>query len=133
MWGRWWSGWWGERVFNKKIIDGKSANEWFQLGVKATDPTKEVEYYTKSLEIDPRSITAWNNKGSALDELGRYEDVITCYDIATEIDPVYAAVLCFKAVSLDKSKKYEKLMKYFDRASTIDPKYTFAGNEKIYA
>ena len=125
-------GWWGERVFDKKIIDGKSADEWFRLGVEATDTAKKVEYYTKSLEMDPRSTTAWNNKGNALYERGRHEDVIACYDMAAEIDPAYAAVLCFKAVSLYKLMKYEKLMKYFGRASTIDPKYTVAWSEKVY-
>ena len=33
------------------------------------------------------NVDAWNNKGVALDNLGRYQEAIEYYDKALEIDP----------------------------------------------
>lgn len=48
---------------------------------------KKVEYLPKSLDADPYDAKAWNNKGIALDDLGRKEEAIKCYDKALEINP----------------------------------------------
>jgi len=69
----------------KKRIEGKTAEEWFELGLKEKDPKKQIEYYSKCL--DPKDAVAWHNKGLALYDLGRYEEAIRCYDKVLEIDP----------------------------------------------
>jgi len=33
----------------KKRIEGKTAKEWFDLGLKEKDPKKQIEYYSKYL------------------------------------------------------------------------------------
>lgn len=73
-------------VLNSRIMglfgnkEGRTASEWFHLGYDAKDPEKAVEYYTKALEIDPKYIYAWYNKGIALYNLGRYEEAVKCFD-----------------------------------------------------
>ena len=37
-------------LFRKRKIEGKTAEEWFDLGYKEKDPKKQIEYYTKCLE-----------------------------------------------------------------------------------
>jgi len=37
-------------------------------------------------EIDPKNVYAWNNKGVALDKLGKYKQAIKCYDKANALD-----------------------------------------------
>jgi Tfp pilus assembly protein PilF len=60
-------------------IEGKTAEEWFDLARKAKEPKKEIKYYTKGLELDPKNADAWNNKGTALCiHLERYEEAIEC-------------------------------------------------------
>ncbi|MCL0095377.1 tetratricopeptide repeat protein, partial [Dehalococcoidia bacterium] len=80
-----------------KEKNAKTAEEWFNLGSKAKEPEKKVEYYTKALEIDPKNADAWNNKGDALYDLDKYEDAIHCYNKAREIKPQPSHVWLRKA------------------------------------
>ena len=65
----------------------RTAEEWFDLARKAKEPKKEIKYYTKGLESDPKNADAWNNKGTALCiHLERYEEAIWCLDKALEIN-----------------------------------------------
>ena len=41
----------------------------------------------KALEINPRYAEAWNNKGLTLDELGKHQEAMKCYNKALEINP----------------------------------------------
>ena len=40
--------------------------------------------YDKATKINPNDASAWYNKGIALDNLGRYEEAIECFDEATK-------------------------------------------------
>ena len=74
-----------------KRIGGKTAFQLFELAYKSEDPTQMVEYYSRVLELDPKNVKAWYNKGFALDELKRYEEAVDAYRKAIEIDPKDAA------------------------------------------
>ena len=104
-----------------KKIEGKTAEEWFDLGYKEKDPEKQIEYYSKCLKLDPKNVDAWNNIGIAFDDLGRYEEAIRCYDRALEIDPRDAAVWNNKGVTLGKLGRYEEAIRCYDKALEIDP------------
>jgi len=45
-----------------------------------------LSYYDKILEINPNLKVAWQTKGELLDELGRHEEAVECYDRAIEIE-----------------------------------------------
>jgi len=72
-------------LFRKRKIEGKTAKEWFELGQKENDPKEKIEYYSKCLKLDPKDAVAWFNKGIALDDLGRNEEAVRCYDKVLEI------------------------------------------------
>ena len=79
------------------------------LGLKEKDPKKQIEYYSKCLELDPKNAVAWNNKGFALYKLGRYEEAIRCYDTALGINPEDAIACDNKIIVEEKLLKIEKL------------------------
>lgn len=74
------------RFFRRKI-EGKTADEWFELGFRETDPGTQVRYYSKCLDIDPYRADALVNLGEAFRELKKHEDAIRCFDKALEIRP----------------------------------------------
>ena len=62
-----------------------------------------LDFYEKSLRIDPDDVTALMNKAISLSHLKNYKDAITFYDKAQVIDPG------LKEIPQAKSKLYEKL------------------------
>jgi tetratricopeptide (TPR) repeat protein len=67
--------------------------------------TLDLEYYDNALEIDPNHAATWNNKGAALNELGKYNEAIECFDKALEIEPKYANAWLNKGVALKAEGK----------------------------
>jgi len=87
-------------------IEGKTAEEWFDLARKAKEPKKEIKYYTKGLELDPKNADAWNNKGTALCiHLERYEEAIGSFDKALEINPNFEEAKNNKRTAEEKIKE----------------------------
>jgi len=119
-------------LFRKRKIEGKTAKEWFNLGYKEKDPKKKIEYYSKCLKLDPKNAVAWNNKGLALYDLGRYEEAIRCYDKVLEIDPKNAVAWNNKGNTLNKLGRYEEAIRCYDKALEIYPEYEEAKiNKKL--
>ena len=82
-----------------------------------------TKIYDKTLEINPHDSEVWNNKGTALTEMGEYLEAIKCFDRSIEIDPNNAAAGHNKGVGLEKRGKHQKAIKYYDKALELDPKF----------
>ena len=69
---------------------------------------KNLEFFDKVLEKNPRDKNAWINKGVILDELGLHKNSIKCYEKALEIDPDYRLARKNKRAALEKLKRKNK-------------------------
>jgi tetratricopeptide (TPR) repeat protein len=78
------------------------------------------------LLLGPKRALAWNNKGTALYNLGKHKEAMEYYDKALEIDPKNAMALSNKGSALYKLGKHNEAMEYFDKALEIDPKNAMA-------
>jgi tetratricopeptide (TPR) repeat protein len=58
---------------------GDNSEKEIRLRIKGNHITA-IEYFDKAIELDPNYILAWNNKGTALRNLGRNNDAKKCYD-----------------------------------------------------
>lgn len=67
----------------------KAADNWMKMAASAKSVEKQIEYYTRSLDIDPYNAEAWFKKGKALESLGIFEKAKKCFDLAVEINPDY--------------------------------------------
>jgi hypothetical protein len=65
----------------------KEAENWFNMGVKSQDPEKKLDYFTRSLELEPNNVSAWLKKGRIFEDLGKFDEAKKCYDRATLLDP----------------------------------------------
>ena len=52
----------------------------------ATRVYKTILKWQKALKINPNNSKAWNNKGSLIDELGKDDEAIHCYDRALVVE-----------------------------------------------
>ncbi|MBI3851718.1 MAG: tetratricopeptide repeat protein [Verrucomicrobia bacterium] len=85
----------------------------------------------KKLEIpklEEWTVISWNNKGGALDALGRYDEAIECFDKALAIDSQNAKVWVNKGGVLEALGQHEEAIGCFDKALAIDSRDASAWN-----
>ncbi|MDQ3848049.1 MAG: tetratricopeptide repeat protein, partial [Thermoproteota archaeon] len=96
-----------------------------------------IELYDMALEVNPRYVKAWYNKGLALSKLGQDEEsiecfnqAIECFNQAIELDPKYGDAWNNKGLALTKLGKYEEAIACYNQAIELNPKYADAWNNK---
>ncbi len=91
---------------------------------------KAIASYDKAIEINPDDDYAWNNRGVALGNLGKYEKEIASYEKAIEINPDYDYAWYNRGVALGNLGKYEKAIASYEKAIEINPDYDAAWNNR---
>lgn len=71
----------------------KAAENWFKMAEGAKTPEKQVEYYTRSLDVNPYNAEAWFRKGRTLEKMGNFEEAKRSFDLAIEVDPDYQGLI----------------------------------------
>jgi Flp pilus assembly protein TadD len=89
--------------------------------------------YDKALGIKPDYHLAWNNRGYALQNLGRYEQAVASYDKALEIKPDLHEVWNSRGYALQNLGRYEQAVASYDKALEIKPDDHIAWNNRGYA
>ena len=110
----------------------ETERRWIQLG---TGAGKRVSFKLKAIEPaylqpEPDNYAAWNNKGLALYELGRYEEALEAFDKALEIKPDDIISWNAKGLALDNLSRYEEALEAFEKALRIQPDNSDAWNNK---
>ena len=116
-------------------IDGTSEN-WCALAYyldEANRHDEAIKSYDKALEIDPKGVSTWSNKGFALHNLGKYDAAIESYDKALGLDPLYVPAWHNEGISFSALGRYDDAIKCFDKALEIDPDFAHAWNNKGYS
>lgn len=82
-----------------------------------------IECFDKAIEIDPKLIQAWYNKGYALSisSPNEHEEAIKCFDEAIKIDPNLPFPRLYKGYALLRSGELDRALENFDKALEIDP------------
>src|SRR5438445_6555267 len=68
------------------------AEEEFLKGNELCDAKNFADalgHYDRAIELGLRDHVVWNNKGVALDSIGRHEDALSCYDRSIAANPAY--------------------------------------------
>jgi len=89
---------------------------------------KASESYREVVTIRPADARAWNNLGSALDDMGALQDAVEAYDKSIHLDARYAAAHNNRGVSLDKMGEGSQAADAFRRAIALDPEYAAPHN-----
>ena len=76
---------------------------------------------------------SWFNKGNSLDELGRNDEAIACYDKALSIDRQYDEAWNNKGGTLLALGQLEAAIVCFDNALAIEPRDATRWFNKAYA
>jgi len=84
-------------------------------------------------ERNGKDADAWVDKGDSLNNQGKFDEAIKCYDKAIQLDPKIADAWNNKGESLRNKGKFDEAMKCYDKAIELDPKNVFALNNKAFA
>jgi len=76
--------------------------------------------HDEAIRLDPGYALAWNSKGIALADLGRYDEAILAYDEAIRIDPEYARAWNNKGMALKSLGRTAEAEAAFSRARELE-------------
>jgi tetratricopeptide (TPR) repeat protein len=68
-------------------------------------PEMILENFDRAITLDPGYVTALNEKANFLDQIGRFDEALSCYDRALRIDPGSAEAWFNKGLTLKKMGK----------------------------
>ena len=108
-----------ERGNHYKLLYEKSKSEYANEKIKSLYD-KSIVCSDKSLELNPRIIDSWYNKGLALSNLGKFEEALKCYDRVIEIDPNYFPVWNIKGNALYYLGKFHEAVKSYNQVLDKD-------------
>jgi tetratricopeptide (TPR) repeat protein len=86
-------------------------------------PAQAVAQIDLSLAKNPDNAAAWNNRGTALYELKRFDEAIASYDRALAIVPNFAFSLSNRGAALFALKRFDEAVASYDRALAVQPDY----------
>ena len=97
-------------------IDGKTAEEWFNIGLGTGDPKEKIRYYDNAIELSPDNVASWYNKGLAYLLLEIYPEAIDCFDKVLKFDPKNVDAWHFKGIALDTLSQCSDAQVCFNKA-----------------
>jgi tetratricopeptide (TPR) repeat protein len=91
-------------------------------GMNFTNSNNEsINYSDKAINIDPLYFWAWDTRGLALNNLGRYEEAIQAYNRAIELNNHYAYIFINKGIAQYNLKECNESIQAYEQAIKLEP------------
>ncbi|MDJ0798513.1 MAG: tetratricopeptide repeat protein [Calothrix sp. MO_167.B12] len=122
-----------ELIAQEYQTPNRKAELFFELGRLShadEDYIAAIASYDKAVAIKPDFQDAWNNRGNALGNLGRYEQAIASYDKAFAIKPDFQDAWYNRGIALENLGRYEQAVASYDKAVAIKPDFQDAWNNR---
>lgn len=82
-----------------------------------------IRVYKKLLMLKPTHYIAWNNYGTILRDLMRYDEALEAYQKALDHSPDNPGVLYLFGTVFALQKKKDRMLEYLKKATTFDPEF----------
>lgn len=108
-----------EKKPNNRFFEFNEVREELaKIYTNLTDRTAPKPIFGKELDA-----ARWNNKGWSLNNLGRYEEALSCYEHALAINPNMEQAWNNKGIALGELRRIEKEFYCYEQAIKINPDY----------
>lgn len=87
---------------------------------------KAIDYFEKSILIDPSQAMSYCNLGVSLFKRKEYQNALKNYDHAIKLKPDYFEAYRFKGITLKALKKLQEALECFKKAIEINPTFSSA-------
>jgi tetratricopeptide (TPR) repeat protein len=119
----------GEALKRKQIeysqaVKNLSAEDWFEKGYSfhiSNQYEEAIMAYTRVLNINPRFVKAYNNRGLAWADKGNYDRAITDFNSVLEINPRYAIAYYNRGNVWNDKGNLDRAIADYNKALEIDP------------
>ncbi len=85
-----------------------------------------IAAYSHACKLDPKNAVAYNNRGSAYQQLKNYVQAIADYDFAIELDPKYAVAYSNRGNTYRLLRDYKQAIQDLNYALSCDPHLALA-------
>jgi tetratricopeptide (TPR) repeat protein len=112
----------------RRATQGLKAIEWFQKatalfdGEKYSDPNKALEYFTKSIDLDPGYALAYLGRSTTYALLKQYRNALNDLDHGIALAPNVALAYAMRASIFYELKNYPEAVKNYTQSILFDPK-----------
>ena len=117
------------------IDNDQAARAWFSVGYLVEKPEDSISAYDEAIRLKPDYAEAYNDRGVAKSERGRYEEAIADYDEAIRLQPEDAEAYTNRGAVKIGLGRYKDAIADLDKAIRLQPDlipaYNNRGNAKI--
>jgi tetratricopeptide (TPR) repeat protein len=107
-------------------------NSWKQIGRSFLYENNEeaLKSFDELIELNPEYHEAWNGRGNALNDMGRYKDALESYDRVIKLNPEYHNGWFNSGIALCNMGQYEEALERYNRAIKLNPESHDAWNSR---
>jgi tetratricopeptide (TPR) repeat protein len=117
-------------------INKLSAFDWLNKANKffdANDFHAAIDAFNKVIELDPKNVYAYSERGSAYDILGNHQQAIIDYTKAIELEPKNAEGYTVRGDAYQALGKYKQVVADYTKAIELTPKNPTLYSERALA
>ncbi|MCF8198045.1 MAG: tetratricopeptide repeat-containing glycosyltransferase family protein [Sulfuritalea sp.] len=96
------------------------------IAAQSLQPELAIEYLTRAIILKPSYAIAYNNRGNALKDLGRFDEALANYDRAIAFNLRYVEAHDNRGIVLMAMNRLDEALASFDHALAIKPDYAEA-------
>ncbi|MXV85724.1 tetratricopeptide repeat protein [Candidatus Poribacteria bacterium] len=104
--------------------------EWvFQQGnfiLMLDQINKAIEFYSQALELNPRHVGAYNNRGAAFHMQGEHDKAIKDFTKAIDLEPNFSLAYNNRGAAYDGKNENERAIKEYNKAIELYPNSAIA-------
>ncbi len=97
-------------------------NSLFSKAYNSKNLKEKIEIYSEILELNPKHVLAYNNRGTAYAHNKEYDKAIADYSKAIELDPKDPDYYNNRGNAYKNKREYDNAIADFDKAIELDPK-----------
>ena len=125
------------------VVDGidkekkTGSQAWFSIGyllyrdkINDLELEKVIDAYDEAIWLKPDLSEAYNNRGVAKNDIGRYKEALADYDKALRLNPNDAEVYNNRGAAKNSLDRHEEALADYDKAIRLKPKYANAYNNR---